>query len=147
MSRAHIQSSFPRLKQSTYFITSRATPNYNCIAWAADDDTQYWWPDSMSLYYWPKGIDRTEDLDAFSSAFATLGYEPCDAANQEEGFEKIAIFADARGKPLHAARQLPNGAWTSKLGSAEDIQHALFTLEGKSYGMVQRFMRRPISGP
>lgn len=38
------------------------------------------------------------------------------------------------GIPSHAARQLPNGRWTSKCGQAEDIEHDLRDLEGRLYG-------------
>lgn len=51
----------------------------------------------------------------------------------------------------HVARQLPDGRWTSKLGPDEDIEHNdLHALEGDvgvyplCYGVVIRFMRRPI---
>ena len=38
--------------------------------------------------------------------------------------EKVAIFVSARtGAPTHAARQLPSGQWTSKLGAGIDIVH------------------------
>jgi hypothetical protein len=44
----------------------------------------------------------------------------------------------------HAARQLPTGRWTSKLGKAVDIEHD--TPEGVTgpvYGAVVKFLRRP----
>lgn len=43
------------------------------------------------------------------------------------------------------ARQLPNGNWTSKLGTLEDIEHrALSAVEGNDYGNVVRILRRPL---
>jgi hypothetical protein len=45
--------------------------------------------------------------------------------------------------PLYAARQLPNGRWTSKLGEWEDIEHALHDLTGMVYGSVVLVMKRP----
>lgn len=45
---------------------------------------------------------------------------------------------------MHAALQLENGDWTSKMGSAEDILHILAeVLEGPEYGHVARFLSRP----
>jgi hypothetical protein len=38
----------------------------------------------------------------------------------------------------------PSGAWTSKLGSLEDIQHELAGVEGEMYGTIQQFMKRTI---
>jgi len=60
----------------------------------------------------------------------------------EDGWEKIAIFADEQGEPLHAARQLPSGRWTSKLGADVDIEHDLAALEGDLYGKVACFLKR-----
>jgi hypothetical protein len=133
---------FPALKDSKAFeITSPFDVNYNCIAWAAQDLSRNWWPDSMHLGYWPPGVPREETIEIFAAAYRTLGYEECDSAEVEPGFQKIALYA-LSGKPKHAARQLPNGHWTSKLGKAEDIQHALQDLEGQSYGQVVTILRR-----
>jgi hypothetical protein len=86
-----------------------------------------------------------ETLDAFFNAYAKLGYEPCDKEDLEPAYEKIALFVSSTGAPTHAARQLQNGSWTSKLGPQEDIEHTLEGLEGPAYGSVVRFLRRPFS--
>ena len=125
-----------------YATTSEPTIRYNCIAWAAGDTTRWWWPDPWSEGYWPAGVERVETLDAFVEMYRTLGYEPCETAAHEDGFERIAIYADRDGLPQHAARQLANGRWTSKLGEREDIEHALDGLEGVLYGKVARLLRR-----
>ena len=84
-------------------------------------------------------------INAFTQAYQTIGYEVCDRPNLERGFQKIAIYADSAGKPTHAARQLPNGKWTSKLGQDEDIEHeTLEGLTGESYGNVACIMRKII---
>jgi hypothetical protein len=72
------------------------------------------------------------------------GYVVGSDESLEPGFEKVALFADAAGKPTHAARQLPSGAWTSKLGIAVDIEHELHALEGEFYGEVVLILRRPL---
>jgi hypothetical protein len=53
------------------------------------------------------------------------------------------LFVDARGVPTHAARLLPSGLWTSKLGEWEDIEHDLLALEGDVYGTVALLLKRP----
>jgi len=59
-------------------------------------------------------------------------------------WEKVAIYARKDGVPIHATRQLTNGAWTSKLGKIEDIQHEKpEDVSSESYGEVVRIMRRP----
>lgn len=76
------------------------------------------------------------------AAFASLGYTVCEDEGLEAGYEKVALFADATGRPTHAARQLSGGRWTSKLGTAEDIDHGLYDLEGAIYGAVVLVMKR-----
>jgi hypothetical protein len=61
-------------------------------------------------------------LDAFIAASETRGFEVCLNADNEPGFEKVVLYAKG-GVPTHAARQLLNGNWTSKLGREIDVQH------------------------
>ena len=76
----------------------------------------------MDVDYWPEGVAREETADAFIAAYGTLGYRPCDDGRPEPSFEKVAIYFQ-RGRPTHAAHQLPNGKWTSKLGRDVDVGH------------------------
>ena len=56
---------------------------------------------------------------------------------------EIAIYAGADGLASHAARQLEDGIWVSKLGKLEDICHMdVEGVCGKNYGEVVMFMRR-----
>jgi hypothetical protein len=120
--------------------------DYNCIAWAAGDTGNWWWPDPTEEDTWPSGVARVETVTAFRDAFATLGYQVCDDDHLEAGYEKVALFALA-GVPKHAARQLSNGLWTSKLGAREDIEHALHDLTGMVYGSVALIMKRALQAP
>ena len=138
-----LQEVFPNLV--AYQITSPPSEKYNCIAWAAGDATLWWWPDEGPGIYWPPGIAKEETIPMFTSLFAGLGYSPCSSADTEDGFERIALFANASDFPTHAARELPSGRWTSKLGRVEDIEHALHDLEGDEYGKVVLVMLRPRS--
>ncbi len=139
-----IELLFPGLIANGFQVTSPKADNYNCIAWAAGDSTNWWWPDDPDNTFWPPGIPRVETLDAFRAAFETLGYAVCADEQFEPGHEKIAMFALA-GFPTHAARQLPNGHWTSKLGPQEDIEHSLHDLTGMVYGSVVLIMKRPVA--
>ena len=142
-----IETLFPNLQLSNYQITSPETEIYNCVAWAAGATNKWWWPigDPLSTY-WPAGSPKQETVPAFQVMFANLGFVPCDSAEVEMGFEKLAIFADAGQTPMHVARQLPGGTWTSKLGRLEDIEHTLADLEGTEYGIVVLVMRRAAGG-
>ena len=122
--------------------------NYNCIAWAAGINDEWWWP--VGREYWPPKVPRKLIVTAFVQAFGTRGYVKCKNGNHEEGFEKIAIYANkaATGKwvPEHAARQSSNGKWTSKMGLDEDIEHqSVNDVCGPEYGKAVCFMRRHVA--
>src|SRR4051812_3164608 len=99
---SHLEGRFPGLRGRPYAITSPPDGDYNCIAWAAGDSKQWWWPDAAADDAWPTGVTRAETLVAFRDAFATLGYVVCDDERLEPGYEKVAVFALA-GVPKHAA--------------------------------------------
>jgi len=130
------------LASSGYEVKSPTDVGYNCIAWAAGDSKKWWWPDPMDLYYWPPGVPRALTIEAFVAAYLSLGFEPCGGPELESGFEKVAIFA--RGDmPTHAALQLRDGKWTSKLGPSVDIEHAaLDGVSGPTYGRPVQVLRR-----
>jgi hypothetical protein len=120
-----LEAAFPNLATDGYEVTSPSSRKYNCISWAAGDVTQKWDCTAVPMagYYWPPEADVGQGIDALVSAFKTLRYELCDDASRERGFEKIALFADAQGEWTHAAKQLADGRWSSKLGDADDITH------------------------
>jgi hypothetical protein len=146
-SRASVPSSaaFPRLHPDDHEITSPSTPRYNCIAWAAGDEANWWWPDIDEVAYWPDQVPRAESIEAFIDAFRTLGYLPCEDGEFEPGFEKVALYA-LDGLPTHAARQLADGRWSSKLGRSVDIAHTPDALDGPIYGAISLYLRRQASG-
>jgi hypothetical protein len=140
---------FPNLTNSNHTITSPTAHRYNCIAWAAGNDGRNWWPDLFNQGYWPLSVPREETIDAFVQAYETLGYKLCYDERLEQGVEKIAIYGkdnpDNTVTPTHAARQLPTGEWTSKLGNFEDISHATpGAVNGPIYGRIVCYMCRPI---
>ena len=142
-----LKGKFPHLAHSPYSITSPSSPGYNCIAWAAGETDRWWWPpvSGSFAYYWPPNILLQETLDAFVEAFGVIGFSPCGDPHVEQGYEKIALYVGSRGKPTHTARQLPDGRWTSKLGSGQDIEHELDGLTGSLYGAVAQILKRPIT--
>lgn len=101
----------------------------------------------MGEYYWPQGVPRNLTTDAFLQAYSTLEFRLCFDGELEEGIEKIAIYGTGPAgaeQPTHAALQLPDGRWTSKLGNCEDVTHSTANdLNGPCYGQVVCFLRRP----
>ena len=133
-----LDNSFPNLSSGQFEVTSEFSLEYNCIAWAAGDNSRWWWPAGGD--YWPID-DASTAVDSFVRAFATLGYEPADDDSLEAGYEKVALYAKA-AHVTHAARQLASGRWTSKLGSDVDIEHELRGIEGDAYGAVVQLLKR-----
>lgn len=135
MPKDDLESLFPGLRNEDFTLKSPIDPAYNCAAFAAGELEEWWDP------YNPEG---TWPVNHFIAVFQRQGFVVCDDANVEEGFEKIAIYADASGDFGHAARQQPSGRWVSKLGELEDIEHAsLDAVASATYGRPVAFMKRP----
>lgn len=141
MSVRHLFRLFPNLDPARFSLTSSQTPTYNCIAYAAGDLSRWWWPDPDGLFFWPVAAQRVERLAAFQQAFESIGYALTGDASVQPGLEKVALFAKGSA-PSHAARQLKDGSWSSKLGRLEDISHHLEGVEGVAYGTSAIFMCR-----
>ena len=138
--RMWIDEQFPRLASEGYEVTSEPTDEYNCIAYAAGDTTAWW--SHLPGYRWPNA-SRTPSINSLIELFQKLGFELCDDAHDEAGLENIALYAKG-DQWTHAAVQLPDGSWSSKLGPDEDIRHNTpESLCGESYGQVHCIMRRP----
>jgi hypothetical protein len=130
----------PNLTAENYRITSPTNWRYNCIAWAVGITDSWWWP--APGRFWPPDVPRDESLEAFIAALATRAFISCSSSEVEVGVEKIALYL-AQNVPTHAARQLSNGWWTSKLGPNFDIEHAnLEALAGGVYGDPVAFLGR-----
>jgi hypothetical protein len=132
---------FPGLNDCEWKITSPEAITYNCISWAANDPKRRWW-EPVPSFYWPPTAPREPTIEAYQQAFESEGFAVCSSSALEAGLEKIALYALGT-EPVHAARQLPTGSWTSKIGLVEDIVHeTLEALEGDDYGRVALVMQR-----
>lgn len=142
---AQIETQVPRLKEYAWERTSDQTKKYNCFAWAGGDDQRIWSPSEVGAgVYWPPGIPALPTLAGCIEAYEIEGFETCADGSLEAHFVKIALFVDASGEPRHAARQLADGTWTSKMGDHIDIWHEMVeAVGGLFYGEPQVFMRRP----
>jgi hypothetical protein len=134
--------SFPALRSGAFQVKSRKTSQYNCIAWAAGNNERWW--DPSPGYYWPITA-RQGTLEELIAYFKSLGFTEAAAEESEAGVAKIAIY-EVGGDYTHAAKQLGNGKWSSKLGSSEDIEHeSLASLEGDkpAYGKIAVVLKQP----
>lgn len=144
-----MRTKWPKLRPENHAVTSLATARYNCMAFANGDE-KHWWQanENGQRYSWPAKIPDT--LDGWVQVFTQQGYEHTDERGVEPGYEKVAIFVDLTDMlPGHVS--ISDGkTWKSKLGRFQDIRHdSLDLLEGDTsceYGIVERILRRPITG-
>jgi hypothetical protein len=148
---------FPKLQLTLDDVTSSRTPDYNCIAYAAKDETKWWWPTPFWLtamyrlphHHWPQGLPREHPptVENFLRAFEGEGYRRCKSGEHEYGYEKVALYVDVNRTPTHMARELGDGVWHSKLGEEQDIRHyVLDAVENQVYGKPSYYMRKRIPG-
>ncbi len=138
-------SKFRKLVEDGVIDKSPATPDrdYNCIAFALDIEDAVWWPGRDDCF-WPDD-DDDQGIENFERVFSIRGFETCIHGIFEPGFEKVAFYV-ARGEVTHAAKQLTDGRWKSKIGvDWEDIEHnTVHGVESNLYGAAKHFMKRKI---
>lgn len=135
------ENDFPNSVNEPFIKTSEQTPTYNCIAWAAGDNSRWYEPDMFGQYYWPNSIPRQYTIEAYIMVYESIGFRRCENAAYEDGYEKVAVFAK-EGMPTHAAKQLPDGNWSSKLGMNVDVSHSIKSIIGGTYGNVVQYLKR-----
>jgi hypothetical protein len=146
---AHLEALFPNLARIGYAPKSPQDDRYNCLAWAGEDTAKHWQGNNVDGY-WPPGAIEGYSIEAALSAFQMIGYELCDNGRRERGYVKVVIYGMFKREELqwtHAARQLEDGRWTSKIGrELEDIIHRTpFALTGSDYGDVLHYMKRSLT--
>lgn len=148
--RAILELRFPGLRGSKWKITSRATLRYNCLAWAIGESHRRW---DGSDGYWPNTISRDTGIVTLVKAYITKGFTVCqaDGTTYDPRFDKIVLYdktvlyqgSVVEHQGAHAARLMPNGMWSSKIGDWEDIEHPTpESLMGVRYGDPLIYMRR-----
>ena len=78
-------------------------------------------------------------------AFPTVRYSECSDGSEEDGLEKIVLYAAGEEQITHAARQLPTGTWAGKLSRVQNIEYSRpDDIDGGRYGEVVAFLKRAI---
>ena len=133
---------FPNLTTENFETVAPPSDDYNCIAYAANDTGKRW--DYHLGRYWPPWATRSSSMQSLKEVFAGLQYEECNDGNHEAGYQKLALY-EAGGAAQHAAVQMPNGRWRSKMGPGPVIEHdSPESLSGGMYGEPTVFMRRAV---
>ena len=140
---------FPMLAHDANFeITSDCTPAYNCIGWALGMNDVWiglYHPSNFAWSWWPEGVACNEKTESLVALFEYFGFAQSDNASPEEGYDKVALYADEEGW-THAARIIAKNVLHSKIGTAWDIHHSgghLF--DSTEYGKIFAYMKRPIA--
>ncbi|WP_156040420.1 DUF7689 domain-containing protein [Chondromyces apiculatus] len=138
---------WPNLSQLNARLTSKYTPDYNCLGFGTGRIDQWWEPyvvpPEEPNIYWPPGVHPDNTPEDWAAALKTEGYQVCEDERLEPGLVKVALYATPK-MVTHVARQLRDGRWASKLGRFGDIEHDdLAALEGPLFGHVCLFMQRP----
>jgi len=134
--------SFPYLRNEGFTVVDSPSDTYNCISYAAGDTSQWW--AHVPGRYWLPSATRSDRIASLREVFTGLGYEQCDDSHIEDDYQKVALY-EIQGVWTHAAVQMPNGAWRSKMGEGPVIEHqSPESLAGGMYGNVHCFMRRPV---
>ena len=148
-----ITENFPKLLEDSAFdITSKYNSNYNCISWALMYNDRWSQPPYLGkpnldcVVWWPPDVLEGIDPDCLKKLFEYHGYIECNSGEHEDGYRKVALyFNEQTNEWTHAARELSNGCWTSKLGQIEDIQHGIpEAIENDGYGKIYCFMKKKL---
>ncbi|MDF1811210.1 MAG: hypothetical protein P1V20_03320 [Verrucomicrobiales bacterium] len=62
-----LEDDFPRLKGGHFKITSPQDIDYNCMAWAMEDNSRWWEPGDAG--YWPVDIEKEFSASCYTGAF------------------------------------------------------------------------------
>lgn len=128
-----------------YQLSSETTLAYNCVAWAAGKDNE-WWADEglgMPWDYWPESVGRNGLTSELVETFEVAGFIQCGMdGSYESGYDKIALF-EKLGKWEHACRVCEDGRFWSKLGPFEDVFHDLAGAQFQ-YGTLVLYMIREV---
>lgn len=147
----YILKQFPKLIDDNGFkVTSKATPNYNCISWACVYTDRWIQPSYIGrpsldcVVWWPPDVVEGMGPECLIKLFEYHGYVECDSCFHETGYRKVALYYnEMKNEWTHAARELKNGLWTSKLGSSIDMQHGTpESIECDSYGKIFCYMKK-----
>ena len=79
-----VEKHFPFLTRDLYEVVDDEPKDYNCIAFAAGDQTRWWEPDPWGVYYWP--IPKREyTVVCFVEMFESLNYQKCKCSLKKSG--------------------------------------------------------------
>ena len=141
MAKSDLEIDFPALAGKDYDLSDEDF-NYNCLAYALGDSSQWWEPPRGPGQYWPDGFPPDVTVKTVEDIIRLHGFtiELEDSENPDT--DAIAIFAIG-AEWTHFAK-FSDGAWKSKLGTGHDVSGvSLKDLMIPDYGKVVKVLSRP----
>ena len=116
--------------------------NYNCLAYAFGDQSQWWEPDRPGCY-WPPGFPKDITVPTVESIIRVHGYTVEVDFNSTPKTAAVAIYSKDN-EWTHFAKFF-DGQWRCKLGEGHDISGMLLQdIEGTYYGNLFKVLSRPV---
>jgi hypothetical protein len=140
---AERRTGFPRLGEH-FEVLAPATFTYNCIGWSLGISGSWVWPTERGVVAY---------LHHFDALYGYYGFQRVQGLDykRQPSHDKVLLYAvrnaDGRIQPTHAALQMADGSWTSKVGTLPLIRHLHpHDLAGPSYGVpyVMYVRARPL---
>lgn len=144
MAKSDVEADFPLLVGKQYGLSAESF-NFNCLAFALDDESNWWEPPKQSGRYWPPGFSDDITIPTVEAIIRCHGFTVEIALNETPETDAIAIYGIGN-EWTHFAKFVKDG-WHSKLGTGHDvIGFDLHDLETPMYGNVLKVLRRPSAG-
>jgi hypothetical protein len=141
MAKEDVELDFPRLVGKEYDLSDEDF-NYNCLAFALGDHTNWWEPPHGKGQYWPPGFSEDISVNTVEKIIRLHGYTVEVPKGTSPQTEAIAIYAI--GNEWQHFAKFVNGVWTSKLGRGHDVSGVdLEDLYIGDYGEVTMILSRP----
>ena len=91
MAKEDVEADFPALKSRDYELSDQDF-NFNCLAYALGDQTNWWEPPRGSGRYWPAGFPADVTIQTAESIIRTHGFTAELDAAIEPDTDAIAIY-------------------------------------------------------
>ena len=139
MAKEDVEADFPALKSGNYELSDQDF-NFNCLAYALGDQTNWWEPPRGSGRYWPAGFPADVTIQTAESIIRTHGF----TAELDAAIEPDTDAMYGQGHECTHFAKFARGVWSSKLGEGHDaVRFRLQDLEGSLYGRAVRVLSRP----
>lgn len=122
-------------------LEGTSSPHYNCISHTLNIKNKWSWPKSVdSDNYWPIS-NISETIDAFDEFYEYHGFTKTNMNKIYLGKNKIVLYSIGE-IPKHAALQIKDDLYESKMGRGEIIRHDPFDIENSIYGNIVRLYEK-----